>query len=76
MSNTVLVLGASLDLTRASALKADLEMLPQAERLVDAGEVACITTPCLQVLLAARPRFTASRPPSPKPPPCWASPMP
>ncbi len=62
MSNTVLVLGASLDLTMAASLKADLELLPERARLVDAGDVARITTPCLQVLLAARPRFTRVSP--------------
>jgi hypothetical protein len=58
MSNTVLTLGASLDLTMAAALKADLMLMPAAERQVDAGAVRRVTTPCLQVLLAARPRFT------------------
>ena len=58
MSNTVLSLSASLDLTMAAALKADLALMPDGARLVDAGDVRRITTPCLQVLLAARPRFT------------------
>jgi hypothetical protein len=57
-TNTVLTLGASLDLTMAAALKADLALMPAGERLVDAGEVRRVTTPCLQMLLAARPRFT------------------
>lgn len=58
MSNTVLSLSASLDLTMAAALQADLTLMPEGARLVDAGEVHRITTPCLQVLLAARPHFT------------------
>lgn len=58
MTNTVLTLGASLDLTMAAALKADLMLMPEGARLVDAGAVRRITTPCLQVLLAARPCFT------------------
>ena len=58
MSNTVLTLSASLDITMAAALQADLVLMPPDERLVDAGDVRRITTPCLQVLLAARPRFT------------------
>ena len=62
MSNTVLVLAPCLDLTLAAALKADLELLPEPDRLVDAGQVSRITTPCLQVLLAARPRLTAVSP--------------
>ena len=53
MTNTVLTLGASLDLTMAAALKADLMLMPEGARLVDAGAVRRITTPCLQVLLAA-----------------------
>ena len=57
-TNTVLTLGASLDLTMAAALKADLALMPASERLVDGGEVRRVTTPCLQVLLAAQPRFT------------------
>ncbi len=62
MSNTVLVLGPCLDLTLAAALKADLELLPEQDRVVDAGAVCRVTTPCLQVLLAARPRFTRVSP--------------
>ena len=57
-TNTVLQLGASLDLTMAAALKADLGLMPESERLVDAGDVRRITTPCFQVLLATHPRFT------------------
>lgn len=58
MSNTVLTLSANLDLTMASALQADLALMPPDQRLVDVGDVRRVTTPCLQVLLAARPRFT------------------
>ena len=62
MTNTVLVLGANLDLTLAASLKDDLLLLPEGDRLIDAGNVIRITTPCLQVLLAARPRFTRVSP--------------
>jgi anti-anti-sigma regulatory factor len=58
MSHSVLQLGASLDLTMAAALKADLGLMPAGARLVDAGAVRRVTTPCLQVLLAAGARFT------------------
>jgi hypothetical protein len=58
MSNTVLHLSPNLDLAMAAALKADLALMPAGARVVDAGDVRRVTTPCLQVLLAARPRFS------------------